>query len=229
MFNNVQKLASEINMKVNSKKTQMLCVHASQNSRARSYINTADGGVITSADSLKILGFHFNSEPNANYHVEKIIDKFYSKLWTLRFLKRSGMDATNLLGIYCSIIRPSIEYSNVVYHSLIPEYLSNKLETVQRQAIKIIYGPSVNYDSIVERGLIETLKSRRETAVLKFANKVVNSPRFGQEWFTLTNIPREARQSTRNRYIEKQVRTERGRNNPLHLMTRLLNEQHRAN
>ena len=122
-------------------------------------------------------------------------------------------------------LRPSAEYSSVVYDSLIPEYVSDKLESVQRQAMKIIYGWDINYQKLVEDGVIEHLKDRRREAVLRFALKAVQSERFGPSWFKLnpeTDI--NLRPGTRNRYLERRCRTERGRNNPINVMTRLLNE-----
>ena len=51
----VRKLAVEINMKVNEKKTQVLCIHANKSSEVTSYIRT-ESGDINSSDQLKILG-----------------------------------------------------------------------------------------------------------------------------------------------------------------------------
>ena len=210
-------------MRVNERKTQMLCIHANHNNIISSYIN-ADNGKIESTDYLRILGFDFNNEPNAIFHVLGVIDKLYGKLWTLRFLKKSGMSQNNLLQIYCSVLRPSAEYSSIIYNSLIPEYVSAKLEAVQRQAMKIIYGWDINYDELISNNVISTLKSRREDASLKFAFKASKSPRFGPVWFTENPVERSARCTTRKHYIEENCRTERGRNNPIQYMTRMLNE-----
>ena len=81
------------------------------------------------------------------------------------------MNAEDLLGIYKSVLRPFAEYSHVVYDSLIPEYISDKLESVQKQAMKIIYGGNVDYGGLISSGKIETLKDRRTCALLKFAEK----------------------------------------------------------
>ena len=55
-FSRVGELADQIGMRVNSKKTQILCIHHSKYSKVRSYIRT-EGEDIMSGDSLKILGF----------------------------------------------------------------------------------------------------------------------------------------------------------------------------
>ena len=228
VFAGVQSLADSIKMRVNSKKTQMLCIHANHCNIVNSYIKTSNQGQkIESGKSLKILDFNFNSEPNAVFHVLGVIDKLYGKLWTLRFLKQSGMEKMPLLGIYKNVLRPSVEYSSIIYHSLIPEYVASRLETVQKQAMKIIFGWDVDYQSLLENGTIETLKDRRIEGALRFALKASISPRFGPTWFreTPSNI-REVRPTTRLKYLEPLCRTERSRNNPIAFMTRLLNEHY---
>ena len=42
-FQRVSVLADELNMKVNAKKTQVLCIHANKDSSVNSYITTSDG------------------------------------------------------------------------------------------------------------------------------------------------------------------------------------------
>ena len=90
------------------------------------------------------------------------------------------MSKDNLLRIYKDVLRPSAEYSSIVYNSLIPEYIPDSLESVQKQALKIILGRNINYRKLVDVGTIETLKSRRESAMFKFTIKAANSGRFGK-------------------------------------------------
>ena len=174
---------------------------------------------------MKILGFYFDSNSTAVCHVNETINKFYSKLWTLRFLKRSGMASADLLNIYNVVIRSAVEYCSVVYHPLIPAYMSDKLEQIQKQAIKIIFGNSVSYADLISEGRIETLKERRIKNIAKFANKAVLNPKFSEKWFPINTTERDARTSTRKKYIEKNCTTERSRNNPVQYMIRILNQQ----
>ena len=138
------------------------------------------------------------------------------------------MTQNDLLGVLNNVIRPSVEYSSVVYHSLIPEYVSNQLENVHKQALKIIFGAQVDCQALIESGRIETLKARREQNALKFALKAANSVRFGPVWFKETpSTERSVRPTTRNKYLETKCSTERGKNNPIYFLTRLLNEHYR--
>ena len=116
----------------------MLCINPNPYSDMSSYIITPSDEMIKSSESLKILGFTFGKEPNAKLHVTKLIEKFHAKLWTLRFLKGSGMRRGDLRKVYDTCIRPGVEYSSIVYNTLIPDYLSDQLEKVQTRAMKII-------------------------------------------------------------------------------------------
>ena len=215
-------------MRVNERKTQMLCIHSSLNNVVTSYIMPGeDEDRLESTNELKILGFKFNNKPDASYHVGQLIDKFYSRMWTLRFLKRGGMESSDLLKVYETIIRPAIEYSSVVYHTLIPQYQSEKLEAMQRQAYKIIYGSDYSYRDRTESGEVETLYARREKNILRFATKAVKNERFSRKWFPIITRPdREVRDTTRRPYLERPNRTTRMKNNPVQYMAKILNDNY---
>ena len=223
-FGRVKELADTVGMRVNGKKTQLLCIHASRFKKMASYIDTLDGPTIESSESLKILGFYFNEVPDAVHHVNEVINKFYGKLWMLRFLKKSGMEKMDLMRVYCTFIRAAAEYCSIVYHSLIPQYMSDRLEMVQKQAIRIIFGRGNKYEEMIMDGSLERLEERRRSNCLKFALKNYNSGRFGSKWFPQNTNTRDARATTRRMFVENVNRTERSRNNPLQYMIRLLNE-----
>ena len=135
------------------------------------------------------------------------------------------MPSSDLLGIYCMVIRAAVEYCSVVYHSLIPRYMAERLERVQVQAMKIIFGRGMDYGKMVEDGKIETLEKRRLAACRRFATKAAASGRFGTKWFPRNGTERTVRSTTRKEYVERNCRTERGRNNPIQYMIRMLNEE----
>ena len=219
-------MATEIGMQVNGEKTQMLCIHPCIHNRVNTHIIN-NNARIKSGENMKILGFTFDSRPNANCHVERLIERFYSRLWTLRFLKRSGLKQDALLAIYNCVLRSAVEYCSAVYHSMIPGILAEKLEKIQRQALKIIYGWDEDIGRIMEVKGIETLEERREKKVLSFALKNEEKERFGKKWFKKSlETHREVREGTRSKYRMPLCRTERMKNNPVTYMTKILNEHY---
>ena len=135
------------------------------------------------------------------------------------------MKSSGLLTVYQTVIRPFVEYCSIIYHPLIPNYLADQLESVQKLAIKTIYGSSNSYKEMVQNGSLELLSDRREAKCLAFALKASRSARFGTKWFKeAATVNRAVRTTTRNKYVERFARTERMRGNPLLYMTRALNK-----
>ena len=137
------------------------------------------------------------------------------------------MNGDALLEIYNSMLRSAVEYSATVYHSMIGENLSERLEKIQRHALRIIYGWDVDMEGLMAAKRIETLRERREKAVLGFALKNEDRDKYGKKWFRKTGEQeREVRTSTRRKYLMPQCRTDRFVNNPITYMTRMLNEHY---
>ena len=94
----VRERSKKIGMKLNDKKTQLLCINACTTENVNSYIKI-DNETIMSQDSLKILGFTFGRHPNVNIHFKKMIKKVQSRSWIIRNLKRSGFKAEDLVRV----------------------------------------------------------------------------------------------------------------------------------
>ena len=94
----------------------------------------------------------------------KIIDKKATskRLFVLRTLKRVGLGTNDLALVYCSI-----EYASPVW-AAIPLYLDKLIESVQRKALKIIFGQVDYTEALVLAGL-EPLSDRRVGACKRFA------------------------------------------------------------
>ena len=92
------------------------------------------------------------------------------KLYSLRILRRAGVDRESILRVYLTTIRPIMEYAVLVWQS-IPVSLSDKLESVQRRALKIIY-PAERYNNVLQRAQIASLSTRRHQLCVKYMDKI---------------------------------------------------------
>ena len=129
--------------------------------------------------------------------------------------------------IYNTVLRSAVEYCAIVYHSMIPVALSEKLESIQKQALRIIYGWNTNIEAVMAAKGIDTLEKRRDSAILSFALKNENKERYGKRWFKELPIgQRPARTGTRNKYEVPFCRTDRMKANPVVVMTKKLNEHY---
>ena len=86
----------------------------------------------------KILGVFIDSNVKWNSHVDYIYKKACKKLYSVRILRRAGADQGSMLKVYISSVRPALEYAVPVWQS-IPGYPSDKIESIQKRGLKIIF------------------------------------------------------------------------------------------
>ena len=213
--------AKDKGMVVNENKTQMLVVSDSLNYKPTAYIESRDGDLIESSDSMKVLGFNFSSRPNMHAHVAALLKSMRRKYWRLRHLRRVGFNQDELVKIYKSTIRPTADYLDVVYHSLLTDEQDEALENAQLGALRAIFDYKISGRKLRELANTETLRARRVQHCDNFANKCLSSSRF-QGWFPKNEPVRNTR-ANREIYVEKFARCDRLRNSPLHFMRRRLN------
>ena len=220
-FKNIMENATSIGMKINSEKTQLLCINDCNYSETNSFIYTDDDTKINSTCTMKTLGFIFSNRPNVVENTNYIIKKCNRSVWSLNHLKRAGISQPILLKVYCTMLRPVIEFCSAVYHSLLTEQQSDNLERLQKSALRIIYGFGKEYSEIIELAGIPTLKARRIIAFENFARNISRNERYN--WFPLDEGERSTRQ--KKKYKEMFARTDRLYKSPLYSKRRFLNSE----
>ena len=127
------------------------------------------------------------------------------------------MDQSDLLKVFNSIVRPTLEYASPTFHSMLTQEMTDEIEGIQKRASKLIYGWDSNYDEIIDSGKMETLSARRERLTLNFARKTAKQPRFAN-WFKEKsyqglNLRKE------KKFEEVFAKTERLKKSPLYYLS----------
>ena len=90
----------------------------------------------------------------------------------MRNQKKSGLSSLDLLSCY-SLVRPILDYAAPVYHSMLNVSQSERLEKLQRDILKTLFGFEKSYRAtILEENNIETLSARRQSFFDSFALKM---------------------------------------------------------
>ncbi len=105
---------------------------------------TAQSAVIERVTDFKILGVIFSSDLTWTKHVQYIAAKANKRLFALCQLVRCGFASDDVIAVYCSLIRPLLEYASPVWHCGLTGVLSEELEHVQMRCLRIIF-PQVSY------------------------------------------------------------------------------------
>ena len=218
VFRRVVARAESRGMVVNKKKTQMLCVSDALNYVAGGYLLDAENNRIESGNKLKVLGFHLDSRPTVHAHIDALKIRMRDSTWILRHLGLAGFTEGELATVYCTVIRPILDYCAVVYHPMLTDEQDQAVERLQAKALKNIYGYKDSYRTMREKAGITTHRARRVELCDKFAAKAAANPRF--DWFPLRLGRSGCRGET---YQEMPARTERLFNSPLYFFRRRLN------
>ena len=97
----------------------------------------------------RLLKCCLGKRPCISEHAEAMRKKFHARLWTLRHLQAAGLSQDDLLAIYKTFLRSLLDYTLVVYHLMLTGDQSEKIESLQKCAVKIMYGHDKSYREIM--------------------------------------------------------------------------------
>ena len=93
----------------------------------------------------KFLGVFIDNKLSFNKHVDFLVKKCSSRLFLMRKLKNIGLDELGLLTFYLTNIGSILAYAAPAWFSLLGDQNCERLEKVQRAALKVIK-PDLEYD-----------------------------------------------------------------------------------
>ena len=130
--------------------------------------------VIQETPMLVSLGVTITQNLSWNEHVFKLIDKANKRLFILRKYKYL-LPRIALERIYISMIRPVLEFGNVIYDSMSLS-TGRAIETIQRQAAIIITGAyrHTSHDSLLSELGWQSLSVRRKLHKLLLFYKIIH-------------------------------------------------------
>ena len=162
IVSDIQTFACHNNMKLNLEKCKEMTVDFLQYNATKWQPICINGKQVEVVTVFKLLGVYLSSDLTWTAHCEYIIKKANRRLYALRKLKKSGVSSSDIVVVYCTVIRTMIEYASVVFPNL-SQTLSKDLERVQKRAMSIIY-PSHSYmDALSFEGSQTPLCSQRRS------------------------------------------------------------------
>ena len=161
---------------------------------------------------------------NSESHICDILKRANGKLYILRALKRHGLPVSDLRTIYLGYVRPILEYGTPVWNGGLTKSQSERLERVQKRALRIIYASAyTHYEDILETCELTTLEERREKLCLDFIKSSLSETTQFREFIPTPTAKSKALRKSRT-IPDIKCKTERMKNSPLPYLIRLLNE-----
>ena len=135
----INSFASERNMKLNEKKCKEMVISFLKYQPTVVSPMQLNGAVIERVPNYKLLRVIIWEDLTWNEHCDHVYNKALKRPYALRSLKKAGLNCDDLVLVYCSLVRSIIEYASSVWAAL-PSYLDDLLESIQRKALKAIFG-----------------------------------------------------------------------------------------
>ena len=167
LVNDIYDYALTRGMRLNPKKCKEMIINFLQYRLPFQDTLQVGGNIIERVSSYKLIGVYLQSDLSWNLHCDYITKKASKRLYILRILRRVRIGYQQLVSVYCSLIRPILEYAAPAW-SAIPDCLEAKVERVQKRAFKII-DPGLSYEESLQKSGLQTLTKRREEICKTFA------------------------------------------------------------
>ena len=163
-------------MSINATQTKemVICFCRNDNHVASIPRIVIDNNDIERVTQAKVLGVTLSSDLTWNAHVDTIVSKARKRVFTIYQLKRAGIRQCDLLRVYVSVIRPVLEYACPVWHTSLPMYLSDNIETIQKRCLRTIF-PGHSYDEARSISNLPTLFESRTKLCQSYFRKMHNA------------------------------------------------------
>ena len=64
--------------------------------------------------------------------MDNVVEKAVKRLYMLYQLKLAGITQNDLVSVCVSVVRPVLEYACPVWHTNLPQYVSDNIEVIQK-------------------------------------------------------------------------------------------------
>ena len=163
------------NMKINPKKCAVLNYKFNKKPVSLPPVSI-EGKQLCLVNNVNLLGAKLSDDLKWELNTQNIITKCSAKLYMLSKLKAFNVSRQDLVKIWTTFIRPIAEYVAPLWHSSITITEKEKIERLQKRALRIILGGDYpGYDNALDLLNLPSLKARREGLTKKFAMGLLKS------------------------------------------------------
>ena len=211
-------------MKINFKKTKIITFNVSKKYDFLPQLNFPGTEPLEVIYHTRLLGIMLTSDLSWSAHVNDIARRATAKLWILVRFKSLGGSQDQLLKVFQTRIRSTLEFGAPVFSCALTKEQSSKLESVQKKAFAVILGKEYQtYESALQTLNQDRLDTRRAELAYKFALKCSKSTKHSA-MFPRNPFYRENMRNSKP-FLEFQCHTSRYFNSAIPALSRLLNKR----
>ncbi len=213
-------------MRLNIDKTKNIIFNFSKKNQFSTEIRL-DNKVIETVSETKLLGTLITNNMSWKKNTEKIVKEANRRMSFLHKIAKFTSSKKDLKRIYILQVRSKLEQSAVLWHGSLTKECSDKLERVQKSALKVILGSKyTSYSDALNELKLQSLGERRESLCLKFAEKCLRTDKFKSMFPKKTKLHCMSKRY-QEKFLVKDTWTERYKRSAIPYMVKLLNKKDR--
>ena len=211
-------------MKINLKKTKVMTFNNSKKYDFLPQLSFPNSEPLEVIYETRLLGLTISSNLSWKAHVDDITRRATGKLWVLVRFKELGGTCDQLLKVFQTRVRSTLEFAAPVFHSGLTQDQGRQIEMVQKKAFVLILGRRyTSYEAALLNLKQERLDTRRQTLSYKFALKCTQSNKHSHMFPPNPNFRENMRHP--KPFLEYNCHTSKYYNSPMPSLARLLNRQ----
>ena len=171
----LEEFASIHQMVINTKKTHMVLFNPMKSIDVSPLGFKINGEEIGSVEEFKLLGLMLSSNMSWNAHIDYIIKRANSRIWTINRMKNRGVSNEILIRMYRLRVRSLLEYLAPVFTGALSQNHKVRIERVQKKYFRCIFGKDIfknkSYSEVCKLLCMETLEQRRIMLCITFVKR----------------------------------------------------------
>ena len=207
-------------MKINESKSKILFMNNKKKDGSLKY--SCNGSQLEQTESMKVIGYIFQSNMKIDEQVKHMISKTHPAVWGLRKLMSNGATVDQGKKFYVAMVRSLLEVNVPVWNGRLSTKDIEQIEQIQKKCFKIILkGNYLSYDLAKITLSLDSLEDRRLSLSLRFVRKAA---KHHPEMFPVQQQNRNTRFSSKRPLQVPKFKTELHKNSGKVYLTRLYNE-----
>ena len=178
--------------------------------------------LLETVSEVKLLGITIQNNLKWDAHIKDIEKRASAKLYMLRSLVKYGLPKEDLITVFVGYIRPLLEYASPVWSGGLTQYQNERLERVQKRALRIIFRRDYdNYTISLAQSQLQRLDERRQYLCTTFFQKTLSLTDQFKQFLPQKHCTRTLRNS--KKIPDFKCKTSRMQNSPIPNLIRLYN------
>ena len=178
--------------------------------------------LLETVSEVKLLGITIQNNLKWDAHIKDIEKRASAKLHMLRSLVKYGLPKEDLITVFVGYIRPLLEYASPVWSGGLTQYQNERLERVQKRALRIIFRRDYdNYTISLAQSQLQRLDERRQYLCTTFFQKTLSLTDQFKQFLPQKHCTRTLRNS--KKIPDFKCKTSRMQNSPIPNLIRLYN------